>query len=202
VPAPAPRAYHHRNLRSALLKAADHVIRERGIDALTLRGVGDHVGVSRSALYRHFKDKNALLAAVATEGFRAFRQALETALAAAPQDADPLPAMAAAYVQFALSNPSHYRVMFGPFDEKLASYPDLCAEAERAFGVLLNAVREQQERGVFRPGDPLELAHVVWSLVHGIAGLAMNGQLRLGPGAAEPLTRLAAQVLGEGLRAR
>ena len=76
---PLRRPYHHGNLRRALLDEALVTIREEGVDGLTLREIGARVGVSRSALYRHFADKRALLTAVATEGFRALRQQLVAA---------------------------------------------------------------------------------------------------------------------------
>src|SRR3982751_2002701 len=71
-----PRPYHHGNLRRALLDEAIAMIRTEGVDGVTLREIGARVGVSRTALYRHFADKRALLAAVATEGFRALREQL------------------------------------------------------------------------------------------------------------------------------
>src|SRR5688572_4433622 len=71
-----PGDYHHGDLRHALLQAALHTIQDQGVEALTLRGVGQKLGVSRTALYRHFADKSALLAAVAREGFRTLRLSL------------------------------------------------------------------------------------------------------------------------------
>src|SRR5215212_5774767 len=70
------RAYHHGDLRRALLAEAVRIIAKKGVDALTLRSVGARLGVSRTALYRHFADKSALLAAVASEGFRMLRMQL------------------------------------------------------------------------------------------------------------------------------
>src|SRR3954454_10377005 len=96
------RAYHHGDLERALVDTALHMIQEEGVQALTLRGVGARLGVSRTALYRHFDDKQALLARVASEGFRRFHEALATAAARAEADGtDPMTAMAAAYAGFA-----------------------------------------------------------------------------------------------------
>src|SRR6266852_147708 len=129
-------AYHHGDLERALVDAAVVMIREEGVQAFTLRSVGARVGVSRTALYRHFDDKAALLARVASEGFRRLHAALRKAVAAAsPQRADPLQAMAAAYVHFAAANPSHYQTMFGRFLTDWRRYPDLIAHGDAAFNI-------------------------------------------------------------------
>ena len=107
------RAYHHGDLHRALVDTAVRMIQKDGVQALTLRGVGARLGVSRTALYRHFDDKQALLAEVAAEGFKRFHEALATAVAAAEAvHGDPLAAMAAAYIRFARAHPSHYQTMF------------------------------------------------------------------------------------------
>src|SRR5436190_20610862 len=130
------RAYHHGDLERALVDAAVAIIGEEGVRAFTLRSVGARVGVSRTALYRHFDDKAALLARVASEGFRRLHAALAKAIASAPSPrADPLPALAAAYVRFASDNPSHYETMFGGFLSDWSRYPDLVENANAAFDV-------------------------------------------------------------------
>src|SRR3954451_1530991 len=104
----AKRGYHHGDLERALVDTALRMIQEEGLDALTLRGVGARLGVSRTALYRHFDDKEALLARVASEGFKRFHEALAAAVARAEAaGTDPMLAMAAAYQRFARANPSH-----------------------------------------------------------------------------------------------
>src|SRR3954463_6026375 len=111
------RPYHHGNLRRALLDEALATIRAEGVDGLTLREIGARLGVSRTALYRHFADKRALLSAVATEGFRTLRQELVRAWEDGGRRREALVAMGFAYIRFAVANPSHYRVMFGGFVE-------------------------------------------------------------------------------------
>src|SRR4051812_11425575 len=96
-----PRAYHHGNLRRALLDEALATIRAEGVDGLTLREIGARLGVSRTALYRHFADKRALLTAVATEGFRALRERLVAAWDGGRDEAA-FRAMGVAYVRFAV----------------------------------------------------------------------------------------------------
>src|SRR5436190_23232908 len=104
-----PKArYHHGDLRRALLEEAVRTIRDDGTQALTLRAVGARLGVSRTALYRHFADKSALLNAVSEEGFRRLGDALERAWEGGGRDVHGFRAMGRTYVSFALDNPEHY----------------------------------------------------------------------------------------------
>lgn len=194
-------AYHHGDLEGALVEAALRTIRDDGVQALTLRGVGAQLGVSRTALYRHFEDKASLLARVALEGFRTLHIALQDALNNAPAD-EPLEAMGVAYVDFALANQSHYQTMFGGFLEDWNRYPDLVAEAEATFRMLVDAIQDGQQRSRVIAGDPVELAEITWSLVHGIAALGAAKQLGRTGTAVKHLAVLGAQVLREGLRPR
>lgn len=169
--------YHHGNLREALVEQAAAIIRDQGVEALTLRDVGARLRVSRTALYRHFADKQALLAAVATQGFRTFRQALVEAWDGAGHSHAGFMQMGRAYVNFARAHPSHYRVMFGGFVEKADCDPDLRGTAESAFGVLVAAIAELQQQKRVRAGDPQPISLFVWASVHGLAMLAIDGQL-------------------------
>src|SRR4051812_35962239 len=123
------RPYHHGNLRGALLQQALATIRSEGVEGLTLREIGARLGVSRTALYRHFTDKRALLAAVASDGFRSLRQQLIAAWEDGGRNGAAFDAMGVAYVRFALANPSHYRVMFGGFLDPDKGEPELASEA-------------------------------------------------------------------------
>ena len=107
------KAYHHGDLPQAMLAEAVRTIQRHGIDELTLRGVGERLGVSRTALYRHFANKDALLQAVATEGFCMLQAALQDAWQRAGAGLPGFDAMGAAYIRFAVRHPAHYRVMFG-----------------------------------------------------------------------------------------
>jgi len=195
------RAYHHGDLERALVETAVRTIQEEGVHALTLRSVGARLGVSRTALYRHFDGKEALLARVAAEGFRLLHAALTRAIAeASRRRRDPLPAMAAAYVHFAQANPSHYHTMFGGVLTDWRRYPDLIGQAEAAFNVLLEAIRDQQRRGRIVAGDPIELAEITWALSHGVATLGMARQLQRTPKTVEELAVLGSHFLQDGLR--
>lgn len=195
------RAYHHGDLERALVETAVRTIQDEGVQALTLRSVGLRLGVSRTALYRHFDDKLALLARVASEGFKRLHAALSGAVArAGDQHDDPLQAMAVAYVNFARANPSHYQTMFGGFLKDWRRYPDLIELAEAAFNVLLDTIRDEQQHGRIVAGDPVELAELTWSMSHGIATLGMAHQLERTPTPLEDLALLGCTILEHGLR--
>lgn len=194
-------AYHHGNLRQALVDQAVRTIHRAGVEALTLRDVGAGLGVSRTALYRHFADKTALLAAVATEGFRALRASLQDSWDAAGRGQAGFEAQGLAYVRFALANPGHYRVMFGGFVAKADCDPTLTEEASGAFGVLLAALAELQRQGLARDGNPEALALFVWSTVHGVAMLAIDGQLTRPGLSLDPVLHAVVQRIWDGIAA-
>ena len=170
--------YHHGDLRQALLEEALRTIQADGVEHLTLRAVGEKLGVSRTALYRHFSDKQALLAVVGREGFRMLRLALTAAWEAQGRGRKGFEAMGVAYVQFGVTHPSHYRVMFGRFIESCSKDAEFIQEATAAFQVLVDSLVEQQQAGLVRRDDPIILARFIWSIVHGIAMLVIDGQLR------------------------
>jgi AcrR family transcriptional regulator len=192
-----PGQYHHGDLRRALLQEAVRVIHTDGVDTLTLRSVGERLGVSRTALYRHFADKSALLAAVAGEGFRTLR--LELLAAWGRGGREPFEAMGMAYVRFAVTNPSHYRVMFGGF-VKGETDTEFVAEATGAFQALVDAIVALQRSGDVRADEPLRLAQYIWALVHGIAMLGIDGQLEHQGASIEDVARFALERLQTGIR--
>jgi AcrR family transcriptional regulator len=194
---PANR-YHHGDLQRALLQAAVRTIQKQGVHALTLRAVGEELGVSRSALYRHFADKAALLVAVAHEGFRMLRIELEGAWERGGKGRAGFEAMGEAYVRFAITQPSHYRVMFGSGLERGGTHAELAEEGTRAFLALVNALVEQQREGLIRKDDPEQQAHFIWALVHGISMLVIDGALRAGTDI-DLLTRFALERARTGI---
>jgi AcrR family transcriptional regulator len=200
-PASKPRrSYHHGNLRRALLDEALSTIRAEGVEGLTLREIGARLGVSRTALYRHFADKAALLEAVATEGFRTLREKLVAAWEEGGRGPAAFDAMGVAYVRFAVANSSHYRVMFGGFVDPEDRQTELATEGEGAFQALVDALTALQKAGLVRGDDTVTMASFVWSVVHGVAMLGIDGQLRKAVGV-EGLTRYAIERLWSGIRA-
>jgi AcrR family transcriptional regulator len=196
-----PGQYHHGDLRQALIQAALRTIDRQGVEALTLRAVGATLGVSRTALYRHFADKDTLLAAVAAEGFRTLHAALVQAWEGAGRGREGFRAQGHAYVAFGTTHPSHYRVMFGGYVTRTAKGSDVEVAGAAAFGALLEALVELQQQGLFRRDDPLLQARYVWGTVHGIAMLIITGKMGPQPPAGEALAAYALERLISGLEA-
>ena len=193
-------SYHHGNLRQVLLNAAIGLIQESGPEGFTLREVARRAQVSHTAPYRHFRDKNDLLAAVAEQGFLNLSEAMAGAARHARNPLVRLHRLGLAYVISAVQRPAHFRVMFG-----VRLHPEDHAAAwtagTRAFQVLVDAISACQEANLVRQGDPVQLAHVAWSLVHGIAQLVIARRL---PFKSEKelagFVNLASQALSAGLK--
>jgi AcrR family transcriptional regulator len=174
--------YHHGNLPAALVEAAAEIAAERGARAVTLRAVAERVGVTHSAPYRHFKDKGALLAAVAEDGFRRLARALraerdrteQASREPARSGAATLGALGAAYVRFALERPAQFRLMFGDGHERSAG--ETLREAIRAtLAEVRGALLAARRQGGLRPDDVETAALLLWAQWHGIAVLVGAG---------------------------
>ena len=193
------RPYHHGNLKKTLLDAAVKVIAKVGPRAFTLREVARQAKVSHNAPYRHFRDKEELLAAVAAEGFHRLADSMIEAAAPAQDAFDALMLSGQGYVRFALEWPEHFTVMFD-YRGSLDAYPDYAASGRKAFQVLLDNIVAAQRAHQLPPGEPNALALTAWSLVHGIAKLAIA---RVLPFQSEEsvlaFTGFATRALGEGI---
>lgn len=173
------------NLRTELVSVAVRMLETDGSDALSLRRVARMAGVSHMAPYRHFDSKDALLAAVAETGFRDLVAAMDAAVSHEETRGLKSRAIGLAYIHFARQRPALYRLMFGPQFSDETRFPAL-AEAmklarERSFAAvsLLHAKASQPPEG---KADLIGVA--MWSLVHGLANLLIDGQVELPPGAA------------------
>jgi len=169
--------YHHGDLPSALLQAAGQILEKEGVAALSLREVARRAGVSHNAPYRHFPDRDSLLAAVAAQGFSQLGQELGR-----HSGADG----GVAYVRFALAHPQRFRLMFGgqvAYDR----FPELRKQADAAYVGL--------ERSFAQLGDDARFAAAAtWSLVHGLAQLLLDGHFAQGRG--EDTEAFVRRVLG------
>jgi AcrR family transcriptional regulator len=170
------RPYHHGNLQEALLDAAISLISEVGPAGFTLREVARRAGVSHNAPYRHFRDKDALLAEVAAQGYKELAKAM-THVADRQADAlEGLKQAGLAYVSFALRRPEHFTVMFdAPFPKD--SHPIAAKASEDAFSVLLCLVKNCQKNRQLPDRDDLDFALFAWAMVHGVAKLAITQRL-------------------------
>ena len=192
---PAIRPYHHANLRKTLLDAAVALIGEVGPRAFTLREVARRAGVSHNAPYRHFASKDELLVAVAAEGFDRLTEVMLKWMTPADTARERLVLCGCGYVDFALRWPHPLLVMFDlPATERKRAKKHH-ALGENAFRVLLDCIAATQQSGDLPAGDPLPLAWRAWSLVHGIAKLAISGNLPLSARATIDFTRKAAEAL-------
>jgi AcrR family transcriptional regulator len=176
---PARKPYHHGSLRQALLDAALEIVAERGPSALSIREAASRAGVSHAAPKRHFATVTELHCAVAQDGYRRLREHLLERAAGDP-GAAPLQTLAilgVAYVEFAVANTGHFRAMFHSAVSDPASSPSLADAAGAAFDVLVDAIARCQRAGDVRDGPPRQLALGAWSIVHGLAILAVEHQL-------------------------
>jgi AcrR family transcriptional regulator len=170
-------SYHHGDLKRALTSAALSLVAEKGPKGFTLTEAARRAGVSAAAPYRHFADKAELLATVAEQGFRELHADLSAAADAVTEPKGRVIELGRAYVRWAVTHPDHYRVMFGA-EIARAGHPMLAVAAEQAFDDLLGAITKCQEVGIFDGQGPREIAAPLWSLVHGVASLAIGGELR------------------------
>jgi AcrR family transcriptional regulator len=197
-----PRGYHHGNLREALIRAALELIAQKGTAGFTFADAARWAGVSPAAPYRHFRDRDDLLASVALRGFEQF----EVALARAWDDGrpDPLAAlhrMGKAYLAFARTEPAYYSAMFEAGIAPDRS-PELRAASDRAFAVLRGAAEKICAQMPAKARPPvLMLALHIWTMAHGVASLFGRGDAarRSLPMSPEDLLEAAVLVYLRGL---
>lgn len=172
------RPYHHGALAEAMVEQALADVRVRGAEHLSLRGVAQAVGVSPSAAYNHFADKDALLRAVGACGTAALDERMARVLAAHPgndpQSAiDRLQGLGRAYMAFATEEPHLFRLMFGPTCAELHQQ----AETAGPYVKLITALDELDDLGQLKPGVRPGLDLTIWAATHGMASLIVDGAL-------------------------
>lgn len=176
-------SYHHGDLRQALIEGGLALLEARAADALSLREVARAVGVSATAVYRHFPDKDALLDALASEGLGKLAYAQRIAAQQAGGGQAGFAATGAAYVRFALANPALFRLIFGAkasngmLDKPQQGVPDAMTILRE------NAAAVAVEAGT----DPRVEAIRAWSLAHGLALLLLDEQVELEDGLVEQI---------------
>jgi AcrR family transcriptional regulator len=202
-----PKSYHHGNLREALLEAGLELLRRDSAESLGLRELARQAGVSRTAPYRHFESKEALIAAIAEQGFLRLQAYQDEAKRRYPDDVEAwFLEGARQYIRFAVDHPEHLKVMFGPYISHTPGHTDhpVYAVGNATFGKLVELVETAQRIGLVRAGDPVEVSVSVWSMLHGFAMLMVQKQfdfLQLGPGRLAALAEQAAQDTLSAVRA-
>ncbi len=182
--AEASTPYHHGDLRRSLLDGANAILAETGRWDFSLREVARRAGVSHNAPYRHFADKEELLAAIGVVGYQALHERTSIAAQGACGAVDKLAATGRAYIQFGIDNPALYRLMFG---QALPSSDSLPLALQQAVAVARKDLRDVVETGA-RDGafnlDPDDAAEVTvatvaaWSFVHGFTLLTIDQVVR------------------------
>jgi AcrR family transcriptional regulator len=194
--------YHHGDLRAALLAEAAAMIADGGVTTVTMRAISQRLGVSRAAPYRHFKDKSALLVAVAAAGFERLKDRLHSIDADSPRPGiERFRRMGEEYVRFALENPAHYHLMYGKEAITRRDVPELRESADALLALLVGVIRAHQRNGSIKRGNPEALAYTAWSAVHGLASLVIEGQIEATVNVDE-LIRQTTRTLLDGLRVR
>lgn len=197
----AKQPYHHVELKQTLLDSAVALIAEVGPQAFTLREVARRAGVSHNAPYRHFEDKDDLLAAVAAQGFEGLTKSMQRAMTKGRTAAERLRLAGRGYVQFALGWPQHILIMFDAPAAKPSRKvrPEYAGAAQRAFQTLLDAILAVQAEGGLPEGNPQAYAVVAWAGVHGLAKLAISGRLPFEASQALGFADYVTRVLAEGM---
>ena len=185
------------DFRERLCDAAERLFADKGPDAVTMRQLASELGVSPMTPYRYFQDKEDILAAVRTNGFNRFAQALEDAFASAKDAKARSTAVGEAYLTFAFEHPQTYKLMFDLNQPHEKDYPELVAAAHRAHACQTAYVKELVAAGVLT-GDPDEIGRMYWAATHGAVTLELSGKLP--QGMARKLSRQMGHVLAQGLR--
>ncbi len=194
--------YHHGNLRESLIQTALKIIEKDGLSSLTLRDIALEVGTSHSAIYRHFSSKEDLIQTVMLEGFEKFENLIAPILLQKEHTViQRLQNMGIAYIDFAIKNPTIYRMIFGPeLQDTRMQNSDINDETKAAgFHALIALLVEGQESGLFKKDNPMIQATVIWSTIHGLSNLFIDGHLHVKENL-EIIFNTATKTLLEGLK--
>jgi AcrR family transcriptional regulator len=175
---PKRKTYHHGDLKNALIKAGVDILAKEGVSGLSLRKVASKAGVSHAAPYSHFADKQALIAAISTEGFRQLYERVNSVVEEfKTRPSRQLVEVAWSYVQFAMDDRDRFKVMFSGILEKEREYPEFVAESQRNFQLVKTIVEANQAAGVLRSGPSDLVALSAWGTIHGFVMLLLEGQI-------------------------
>lgn len=168
------------DFRGRLVEVATDLIAEHGYDGLTLRALANELGCSPMTPYRYFKDRDEIFAEVRSAAFREFAEAQEAAVLPGQTPVERLQALGRAYVRFAIARPNAYRMKFSLSQPDPDCYPQLRDAEMSSWLPLANAVGDAVEAGDLS-GEPMVLAHLFWSALHGLVSLHLAGKLVIGP---------------------
>ena len=195
--------YHHGNLRCTLIAVAGEILEQEGVANLSLREVARRAGVSQAAPYRHFADKEAVLAALASEGFRILVRDMTKATSGVESSQQRIEALGRGYVSFATKHPCLLRLMFGGEIVDKEAYPELKEASRAAYGLIDDAVARRLAEPDAAGFDAGTATIAAWALVHGLATLLIDRQISCSTTSSTGDEGLAADVssiLANGLR--
>lgn len=170
--------YHHGDLKNALIQAGIEILSDEGVKGLSLRRVAKRAGVSHTAPYAHFADKQALVAAISTEGYK--KLYAQFTIIDQEFGSDPfekLAEVAWSYVQFAINDPDHFKITFSGVIEKEKDYPAFIEISQRSFAFIIETVTECQTAEILRAGPSDLIAVHLWGAIHGLATLLIEDQV-------------------------
>jgi len=195
--------YRHGDLKNGLVQAALHLVQSRSNVEFTIRELAEKTGVTHTAAYRHFKSKNEIMMAIATEGFEILQGYFKAAIEKDPTD---IVSLGTSYVRFAVENPAHFRVMFHPDLKPKGATDTKKPVGGDSFMTLKACIEHNQKIGAFSTRPSLELSITAWSLVHGLAVLWTTGNLSPAPTGEKidpkQMAKSVSEILINGLKLR
>jgi len=173
--------YHHGNLKDELLNIAFEFIHKNGVENLTLKILAEETGTSRSAIYRHFSSKDELIETIIEKGFEEFDNAVSPILKDIEKPlADRFYLSGKKYIEFAIDNRNLYTLLFGKkYADIRERIVDIKDDDCSGFGTLKLAIEEGQKSGIVKNDDSYKQAIVIWSSLHGLASLIINGFMNI-----------------------
>ena len=170
--------YHHGDLKNALIQVGIEILSDEGVKGLSLRRVAKRAGVSHTAPYAHFANKQALVAAISTEGYRRlYAQLTHNDQKFGSDPLKKLVEVAWSYVQFAVNDPAHFKITFSGVVEKENDYPAFVEISQQSFAFIIKTVADCQAAGILRSGPTDLIAVHLWGSIHGLATLLIEDQL-------------------------
>jgi AcrR family transcriptional regulator len=171
-------SYFHGNLREAILKTSLKLIEKDGVEQLSIREIAKATGVTHQAPYRHFKDREELLAALAQDGFEKLFIGMSSYLEGISDPMARAVKIGEGYLQWAVENKEHFRLMFNRSVPEYDTLPGLQVASQKILELVLSVVIENQAAGNIRKDDTRKIARQFWAAVHGVALLFIDKQFK------------------------